>query len=200
MAVTILSIFFFFAIFLTSTEKLKQLYLCYHAARAGQGSTKTVTLGSRGGLINPRPRRRRALLAAEDARELTRAHVHVRGHALDADVFSEVLEDPVLQVVERLDRAGLQREQLADLRVARGPPYEKHEPLRDCEGLAWAEILLDEQQRMALVDRLTGLDRDPPHIAARRALDLVLHLHRVHDQQGLAKLVAALEQRLEQTL
>ena len=30
--------------------------------------------------------------------------------------------------------------------------------------------LLDEQQRMALVDRLAGLDRDAPHVAARRAL------------------------------
>ena len=46
--------------------------------------------------------------------------------------------------------------------------------------------LLDEQQRMALVDRLAGFDRDPPHIAARRAPDLVLHLHGVHDQQRLA--------------
>ena len=46
--------------------------------------------------------------------------------------------------------------------------------------------LLDEKQRMALVDRLAGLDRDPPHIAARRAPDLVLHLHGVHDQERLA--------------
>ena len=46
--------------------------------------------------------------------------------------------------------------------------------------------LLDEQQRMAFVDRLAGLDRDAPHVAARRAPDLVLHLHGVHDQQRLA--------------
>ena len=46
--------------------------------------------------------------------------------------------------------------------------------------------LLDEQQRMAFVDRLAGLDRDPPHVAARRTADLMLHLHGVHDQERLA--------------
>lgn len=39
---------------------------------------------------------RRALLAAKDARKLARAHVHVVGHTLDADVLGEVLEDPIL--------------------------------------------------------------------------------------------------------
>ena len=46
--------------------------------------------------------------------------------------------------------------------------------------------LLDEQQRVTLVDRLARLDGDAPHVAARRAADLVLHLHGVHDQQRLA--------------
>ena len=40
---------------------------------------------------------------------------------------------------------------------------------------------------MALEDRLAGLDRDAPHVAARRGCDHVLHLHGVHDQQRLAR-------------
>ena len=40
---------------------------------------------------------------------------------------------------------------------------------------------------MALVDRLARLDREPAHVAPRRAADLVLHLHGVHDEERLAR-------------
>ena len=66
-----------------------------------------------------------------------------------------------------------------------GPDMIEVDRLLDRRALHLDVGFLDEQQRMALVDRLAGLDRNPPHIAARRAPDLVLHLHGIHDQQRL---------------
>jgi hypothetical protein len=46
--------------------------------------------------------------------------------------------------------------------------------------------LLDEGQRMALVDRVAGLDVQRPHHARDLGGDHVLHLHGLHDHQRLA--------------
>ena len=49
-----------------------------------------------------------------------------------------------------------------------GPDVVEIDLLLDRRALHLDVGLLDEQQRMAFEDRLAGLDRDPPHVAARR--------------------------------
>src|SRR5690349_7658130 len=46
----------------------------------------------------------------------------------------------------------------------------------------------DDEQRLAVFDRRAVADKDLRHRAGARAADLVHHLHRLDDQQGLALL------------
>ena len=57
---------------------------------------------------------------------------------------------------------------------------------RRCFGVAGCVVLVDEQERVALVHGVAGGDRDAAHDAAGRRLDHVLHLHRSHDEELLA--------------
>src|SRR5215208_5972276 len=47
--------------------------------------------------------------------------------------------------------------------------------------------LLEEEERVALVERVPRRHGDAPDDAAGLRLDLVLHLHRFHDEQELAR-------------
>src|SRR5215203_5493645 len=51
-----------------------------------------------------------------------------------------------------------------------------------------SNMSLDDHQRFAEFDRAAVLDQDLDHLAAARRRDLVHRLHRLDDEQGLARL------------